>query len=143
MSKHESDFYGWTQDTVELLQHRRFAEIDLDALMEEVSDMGGSILRELDSRLSVLIAHLLKWRYQPTHRGKSWLFTLKEQRHQLARLIKKNPSIKPKLQEALEEMYPSGVRAAALAMNCEEEDFPIQCPWTLEQVLDDDFYPGA
>jgi hypothetical protein len=126
---------------VELLKQRRFAEVDLDALIEEVADMGGSVWSQLDSRLSVLLAHLLKWKYQPTHRGSSWVLTIEEQRYRLTKLIKKNPSLKPKLAETLEDAYPSAVRAAILETRLDKGTFPTKCPWTVAQVLDDDFLP--
>jgi hypothetical protein len=141
MSKHEYDFYGWTQDTVELLKQRRFAEVDLDALIEEIADMGGSVWSQLDSRLSVLLAHLLKWKYQSTHRGSSWLLTIEEQRYRLTKLIKKNPSLKPKLAETVKDAYPSAVRAAILETRLEKGVFPTECPWTVEQILDMDWLP--
>jgi hypothetical protein len=143
MSKHDQDFYGWTQDTVELLKQRRLAEVDVDALIEEVEDMGANVWNQLDSRMSVLLAHLLKWQYQPTHRGKSWQLTIRDQRYRIGRLLQKNPSLKPKLEETKEAMYPSAVLSAAKETDLEADQFPNECPWTVTQVLDDEFYPGA
>lgn len=142
MNKHVDDFYGWTQETAELLRQHRFSEVDLEALIDEVEDMGRSGLRELDSRLGKLLAHLLKWQYQPTHRGKSWLFTITDQRARIKKLMRKNPGLQSKIAEALADAYPDAVRLAAFETNSEQSDFPTDCPWSWEQIMDDKFYPG-
>lgn len=62
--KHDQDFYAWTQQQADLLKHGRSAELDIEHLSEELESMGASDKRELMSRLTVLLAHLLKWRAQ-------------------------------------------------------------------------------
>jgi hypothetical protein len=84
MSTYESDFYAWTQKTAELLKQCQFTELDLDALVEEIEDMGKSERRALESRLSVLLGHLLKWQYQPDGRSYSWQGTIDVQREAIA-----------------------------------------------------------
>ncbi|CAH9018630.1 DUF29 domain-containing protein [Candidatus Nitrosacidococcus sp. I8] len=144
MSTYESDFYGWTQETAQLLRQQRFNEIDLAALIEEVEDMGKSEWRELKNRFIVLIAHLLKWQYQPEHRSNSWKSTIKDQRLRISRLLRENPSLKPKINETIIEAYESGVLQASIETNLDAEIFPThfeQTNWTIEQILDDVFYP--
>lgn len=109
--------------------------------MRRLSDRGSSLWRALDSRLTVLLAHLLKWQYQPERQGKSWRLTIEEQRYQIDRLLRKNPSLKPALEETLSETYPSAVRSAAKETDLEVDEFPAKCPWLIEQVLDSEFYP--
>ncbi len=135
------DFYGWTQETIEKLRQRRWEEVNIDDLIEELEDMGRSALRELDSRLGKLLAHLLKWQYQPDRRGKSWLFTITDQRARIKKLMRKNPGLQPKLVETLADAYPDAVRLAAFETNFKQSDFPADCPWSWEQVLDSEFYP--
>jgi hypothetical protein len=141
MNKHADDFYGWTQETAELLKQGRFAEVDINALIEEVEDMGKSEWREFESRLSVLLTHLLKWQYQPTHRSKSWQITIEHQRDRVRRLIRKNPSLKPQIAEVTESAYSDALYEAAKQTNFERSDFPKDCPWSWEQIMDDEFYP--
>ena len=71
MTKYNTDFYGWTQEQAALLKSGRFSEIDVEHLIEEVETMGRSEKRALESRLTVLLVHLLKWQYQPARRGNS------------------------------------------------------------------------
>ena len=80
---HESDFYRWTHEQAALLRERRLDELDTEHLIEELWDMGASQERELESRLAVLLAHLLEWRFQLERRGKSWWATIKEQRFRI------------------------------------------------------------
>lgn len=78
----------------QLLREGRLAEIDCEYVAEELEDMGAAKERELESRLGVLMAHLLKWIFQPERRGNSWIATIKEQRQRVVRLLRKNPSLK-------------------------------------------------
>jgi hypothetical protein len=143
MSKHDNDFYGWTQETAELLKQGRFSEVDINALIEEVEDMGKSEWRELESRLSVLLIHLLKWTYQPDYISKSWQRTIRHQRDRVHRLVRKNPSLKPQFAEVLESAYKDAAFNAEQEANLKEGVLPNKCPWSIEQVLDDEFYPGV
>jgi hypothetical protein len=49
-------------------------------MAEEIEDVGKSEQRELENRMAILLAHLLKWQYQPARRGASWQKTIKVQR---------------------------------------------------------------
>jgi len=77
---YETDFYGWVQNQAGALRVGNFASLDLDNLIEEIEDMGKSRQRALESRLEILLMHLLKWQFQPEMKGPSWHFTIDEQR---------------------------------------------------------------
>lgn len=144
MNKHADDFYGWTQETAELLKQRKFTEIDLEALIEEVEDMGKSQQRALKSRLTSLLLHLLKWRYQPTHQGRSWQQTIRNQRRDILEELADNPSLKPQLPKIGDRAYIKAIGEAALETGFEEDIFPPtfeQTGWRWEQVLDMDWLP--
>jgi hypothetical protein len=79
-STHENDFYAWTQEQAHLLRTGQLHQIDLQNIAEEIEDMGRSERRQLESRLEILIMHLLKWQFQPNLRSRSWQLTIKEQR---------------------------------------------------------------
>lgn len=133
---HRQDFRAWTRQQADLIRSGRFAELDAVNLIDEIEDMGGSRERELESRLGVLLAHLLKWRYQPDRRGRSWRLTIAEQRRRIARLLKRNPSLKPLLAEALEDAYGDALLMAARETDLDESAFLPACPFSLEQVMD-------
>lgn len=138
---HETDFYGWTQQQVELLRKGKLSEVDVMNLIEEIEDMGGSEKRELESRLGVLFMHLLKWRYQPTHRGHSWRLTIAEQRSKIARRLRKSPSLKSSLEEIAADAYSDSRYGASRETALALDVFPDICPWTLAQALDGDYLP--
>ena len=104
--------------------------------------MAKSERRALESRLTVLLAHLLKWQFQPSGRSKSRQRTLIEQRKRIDRLLRDSPSLKPQLPELLADAYDSALRLAAEETGLDEGDFPAACPCTLDQILDAGFYPG-
>ncbi len=140
---HDSDFYSWTREQATLLRERRLDELDAEHLIEELMDMGASQERELESRLAVLIAHLLKWRFQPERQGKGWRATIKEQRYRIARLLSKNPGLQSQLMDAFEASWFSTVQKAVKETPLDEDDFPEACPFALHQVLASDFWPDA
>lgn len=138
---YKADFFGWTQQQAELLRAGKLSEVDVMNLAEEIEDMGGSEKRELESRLGVLFLHLLKWRYQPSHRGQSWKLTIAEQRNRIGRRLKKSPSLKPLLQELAEDAYSDARYGAARETGRDLDAFPLVCPWAVQDVLTDDFMP--
>jgi len=140
-SSYAEDFLAWSEHTVRLLRARRFEEVDLENLIEEIESMGKSQQRELDSRLRVLLRHLLKWKYQPERRSTSWALTLDNQRFELDRLLRQSPSLRPVLTHSLADVYPAAVRTAALETRLPRDTFPARCPFTARQILDPDFLP--
>lgn len=139
---HDTDFYAWTQQQTRLLKSGKLSEIDIEHLIEEIESMGASERRELINRLGVLLAHLLKWQYQPSYRGRSWQLTIKEQRRQLARLLKDNPSLQAKLTDFIPEAYEDALILAARETGLDESYFPGQCSYALKDILDLEFVPG-
>ena len=142
-SLYDQDLYTWAMQTARMVREKRFSEIDCASLAEELESMGKTELRALESRLVVLLAHLLEWEHQPSQRGKSWRRTLIEQRKRICRLLHDSPSLKPRLPEILADAYDSALRWAADETGMDESDFPQSCPYTVEQVMDAAFYPGA
>jgi len=140
-SLYDQDLYAWAMRSARLLRERRLEELEWDHLAEELEVMGNSELRALESRLTILLAHLLTWQCQPGRRSKSWQRTLIEQRKRIDRLLRDSPSLKPKLADALDDAYDSALRLTADETGIDETRFPAACPYTLEQALETDFYP--
>lgn len=138
---YHSDFYGWTQDQAALLRSSTLEQLDIENLLEEIEAMGRSEQRGLESSFKVLLHHLLKWKVQPARRGNSWVLSIKEQRKLTQRRLRANPSLKVKLPEIAAAAYEVSILSAARETGLEEAAFPTQCPWSLEQVLDNEFYP--
>ncbi|ATW30604.1 hypothetical protein BJP41_00785 [Candidatus Williamhamiltonella defendens] len=138
---YDDDFYGWSQEQANLLRTKRFNELDTENLLEEIEAMGRSERRELESRLEKLLSHLLKWQYQPSRRGKSWLLTIKEQRRKFVDCLNENPSLRNKKEERLIIVYQYARLSAEKETNLSESVFPDQCPWTFDQIMDNEFFP--
>ncbi len=138
---YEQDFYAWTQRTAELLRAGRFDEADIEHVAEEIEDMGRRDVRELNSRMQVLLAHLLKWQVQPDRRSPSWRATIITQRLELDGVLAQSPSLRPKLASGLADNYARAVKRAAAETGLASERFPATCPYGVEQVLDEDFLP--
>jgi hypothetical protein len=138
---YHQDFYGWTQEQAKLLREHRIEELDLENLLEEIESMGKSEKRELESRIELLLMHLLKWYYQPNFQGKSWELTIREQRAKCARHLMENPSLKGKLNEVFEYAYEDARMWAARETGLSLDTFPESCPWAFEQVIDPAFFP--
>lgn len=142
ISLYETDFYAWTQEQATLLRNEQWSQIDLQNLIEEIQSLGKQQRQELRNRLSVLIEHLLKWHYQSERRSRSWLATLRIQRLDIAELLEDNPSLKPYLEEALRKAYLKSVELAIGETDLPKRTFPVECPYSLVEIVDDDFYPG-
>ena len=140
---YDTDFYAWTQEQAALLRDQKAQALDYANLAEEVESLGKSQQHALESRLEKLVLHLLKWRYQPDKRvrGQSWQRTILEQRRRLDRLLRQNPSLRSTVSTVLAESYAYIRRRTHLETRLPLTTFPEQCPWTVDQVLDDDFWP--
>ncbi len=137
----DKDFYAWSLEQAALLRERRVAEADLDLIAEEIESMGKTEKRELVSRLTVLLLHLLKWRFQPKGRGKSPRLSIANARDETADLFADNPSLKSMLDEVTAQAYRYARRKAAIETDLSEERFPGQCPWTFAEAIDESFLP--
>ena len=141
MSHYELDFYGWTQEQAALLKTGRLGELDVINLIEEIESMGRSERRELQSRLTILLVHLLKWKFQPARRGRSWQLSIEEQRESCLDVLEENQSLISKLQDSLNRAYAHARITASRETGIEKKDFPQHCPWTYEQMIDGNYYP--
>jgi hypothetical protein len=138
---YEQDFYGWTMQQAELLRQRRYSEVDIANIAEELETLGRSERREMTNRLAVLLMHLLKWQYQPVLRSRSWRLTIKEQRQQLRILMDENPSLQAQYPQILQNAWDNALIKAAAETGLDETGFPQALPWPLQQILDQDFWP--
>jgi hypothetical protein len=139
---YRTDFYAWTQEQASLLRKHQWNELDLLNLIEEIESLGKQQRQELRNRLSVLIGHLLKWEYQSQRRSRSWLATIQVQRLDVSELLEENPSLKTYLEDALQKAYVKGVILAVKETELPSGTFPVECPYSLTEILDDRFYPG-
>lgn len=148
---YDSNYPAWAQQTIELLKTKRFADLDIEHLIIELSDIGKSEQRELMSRLRILLSHLLKWQYQyqqlsekwKEFDGKNWKNTIITQRIEIAIQMRRQPSLKSLLSSAITEVYSDAVELAIAETGLALSTFPTECPYTEMQILDKQFYPRS
>ncbi|WP_158807434.1 DUF29 domain-containing protein [Beijerinckia sp. L45] len=138
---YDQDFFLWTREQARLLREHRFAELDLANLIDEVESMGRSEKREIRSRLTVLLAHLLKWKYQPDARKPGWTSTIDEQRQSLLDVLEDNPSLHSLPAADFARAYTAARVRATKETGIAFALFPEHPPFTLEQALDPGFLP--
>jgi uncharacterized protein DUF29 len=139
------DYYAWACEQARALRERCFEALDFEHLSQEVEDLAKSERRQLQSRLMRVLAHLLKCQFQSGRRSPSWEGTLASQRTEIAALFHDSPSLERELPEIVEQAYSLALRVAGKEMRLKRDQwqslYPVQCPWSAEQILDEDFYP--
>ena len=142
-SSYESDVVVWAQEQARMLRARQFSLLDIEHIAEEIEDVGKSEKRELRNRMSLLLAHLLKWQYQPERRGNSWRRTIKEQRKAILDCLDETPSLKPDMQDPQwrERVWADAI--SAVLKEVELDNLPENCPWFISEILQFEFYPDA
>ena len=146
---YDEDIVLWSERQGELLRRRAAgqrvndAELDWPNIAEEIESMGRAEQDQLISRLAVLLAHLLKWRFQPDRRGNSWRLTILEQRRRALRNVSRSPRLRPRLDDVLAEAYGDAMLVAERETDLPGETFPPVCPWTFEDAMSAEFLGEA
>lgn len=139
---YDEDFHAWTIEQARLLRAGELAAIDVANLAEEIESRGRSDRRELTSRLVVLTLHLLKWRFQPSARSRSWSATIDEQRLQIGQVFAESPSLRPLAAGMLPPAYAIARARAIAETGLADDSFPADCPFALDEILSRSFLPG-
>lgn len=142
MHTYESDVVAWAREQASLLRAGCFDLLDIGHIAEEIEDVGKSEQRELANRMTLLVAHLLKWQYQPGRQTASWQRTITEQRKGIKKRLSKSPSLQPMLTDA---DWQAEIWADAVAQAASETglaDFPEDCQWSyVDEVLMEGWLP--
>ena len=136
-SLYDQDFHRWAMMTAEALRVGRLSEVTFPEVAEEIEDLGKSRRRALESCLTQLIMHLLKWDFQPHLRSRSWQGSIQKQRHRANKILMENPSLGPLLDSEgfLSEIYQMAIEDAVIETNLPEETFPSKIAYTTEFLL--------
>lgn len=138
---YETDIIAWSKEQARLLKAGRLSELDIEHIVEEIQDVGKSEQRELASRMAVLLAHLIKWHFQPERRSRSWQVTIRTQRNSIERRLHRTPSLANSLKDpdwwadAWDDALDAATRETGI------ENLPLMCPWQAVQVLDHGWMP--
>jgi Domain of unknown function DUF29 len=139
--RYEDDLFAWTQEQAALLRAHAADAIDWENLAEEIESMGGRDRRELESRLAVVLLHLLKWQAQHALRGPSWRKTLRTQRREIRKLLKQSPSLRREVPDLMRDAYADAVKDAIEETGPRPDVFRDTCPYASDDVLDEDHLP--
>jgi Domain of unknown function DUF29 len=140
-SLYERDFCLWVEEQARLLREGRLDQLDLANLVEEIEDLSIGEKKAVESNLVVVLKHLLKHRFQPGRRSRSWLSSIAEHRRRLRNDLKTSPSLRPYARERFEQCYQDSRRQALIETGLEPDTLPVAPPWSLEQTLDPEFLP--
>ncbi|MDX1948390.1 MAG: DUF29 domain-containing protein [Pirellulaceae bacterium] len=134
---YETDETAWLEVTAAMVRGGQFDQVDTETLAEYLSDMARRDRREVESRLIVLLAHLLKWVHQPERRSGSWRATVVEQRQELEGLLGRGV-LRNHAESVLTSAYRKAVERAAAETELASETFPAECPYQLNDLLSSD-----
>ena len=134
---YELDYAQWAEEMAQKLEEKRFSELDLDNLVEEVRDLSKRERDKLLSSIRLILHHLLKWDYQPQKRSRSWQITIERERNNIELYLEDSPSLKKYLSEEwVKKMYRIARLDAAKETGL---DFPQECPYTIKNIIDGDY----
>jgi len=140
---YDQDFYGWANQQARLLRAGKLSEADLEHIADEIESIGKAEKRILTNLLAGLLVHLLEWEYQPGCRNSSWNRIIRIKRRDLTMHMKDSPSLQSVIPKAMENAYGNALIEAADETGFPEGAFPSSCPWTFDQVMSAEFWPGA
>jgi hypothetical protein len=136
---YEHDETAWLETMAELIRLGRLDEIDYPNLAEYLADMARRDRRKVESRLTVLIVHVLKWTHRPDRRSGSWKATVIEQRQELEGLVSRDV-LRNHAEALLADAYYKAVERTPAETGLPAETFPAGCPYTLDQLLSADLF---
>ena len=140
--RYQDDYHAWVTEQIALLQAGRFGDLDIPNLVDELKALASSKKHEIDSRLMVLLQHLLKWEFQPEQRTNSWRAGILEQRLRIGGLIAESPSLRRYPAGRMAKEYRIARLKAAGDTGLALSRFPAVCPYSTAEVLDEQFWPG-
>jgi hypothetical protein len=141
---YEQDYYLWLQTTIEQLRSGQFSVLDLENLIEELASMGRSDRRALENLLTRLLEHLLKlayWQSEREYNQRGWKGEIRTFRIQLQKLLKESPSLKPYIADVFDECYQNARSVIIDVTGLPSDTFPQSMSASLEQVLDQNWFP--
>lgn len=136
---YKRDLHAWSLEQARLLRAGKLDQIDAENIAEEILDVGSNEFDKLESALRVLLMHMLKWDHQPERRSRSWANSIAEGRYRAQRQLRKNPSLKSHLDEALSEAFWSARLGASGEADLDLTVLPETCPYDWDTMLNRPF----
>jgi Domain of unknown function DUF29 len=141
---YEADFPLWAERQAALLRAKRFDELDLENLIEEVEDLSRRERESVENHVETIVEHLLTVALSPAERPRrGWLVTIDKQRVKLAREL--TTTLRNHLEVELPDLYTGLRRPVGRQLEkdgVQSDSLPPACPYTLDQILDPDWFPA-
>ncbi len=131
-----TDFAEWASQTAALLRQRRFDEIDIENVADELRSLGESEFKGARSQLRRMLTHLIKQKIQPERDGTSWRASIVNAQQKMLDAIDSSPSLRRRLSGRLGQIYAEAVQNARYETGLDAQEIPAECPFTLAQLLD-------
>jgi hypothetical protein len=131
---YEADETAWLDAMAEFIGQGRLTELDYPHLQEFLADMARRDRKEVKSRLTLLLAHLLKWENQPRKRTASWRGTIVIQRQELRDDASKGV-LRNHAEAVLGRCYQDAIEQAAAETGLPAATFPATCPYTFNELI--------
>jgi hypothetical protein len=142
-ANYDTDLYAWTQAQAAALRAKDWPALDIDHLAAEIASLGREQVQAVESHLTLLLTHLLKWTAQPQARTRNWRTTIRVTRQQIAKRLRRSPNLRAELPQLLADAYRDARTRAMDQTGRPLATFPEACRWKPAQVLDEDFWPEA
>lgn len=132
---YDSDFSAWVAQQVKFLRERRFDELDLAHVIDELEGVANQEKRSLRDGLVLLMKHRLKQEYLPQGSLDNWCSEVSVQQAIMRSILKDNPGLQPVAEKEFPALYQEARFHAAGESGTDEVAFPAAPPWTLGDVL--------
>lgn len=134
-TRYEDDPHAWAMEQAALIRLRRFQDLDIEHLADEVQDVARRERQELVSRLALVFQHVLKWDRQPERRSASWARTIREQRSEVDELLDEAPSLRPHVPAMSGKAFRRGRSAALDETGLPDSAIPDTNPYSWDEVM--------
>lgn len=136
-SNYRKDLYKWSMDQINYLKLKDYNKLDVENIIEEIKSLGSKEKHSLYSNLINLLMHLLKKRFQPAKKSKSWDKSIFNSKVEIEWYLNDSPSLKNYMKEIFDDTYQKARKKAALETSLDIDVFPKDCPWTIKEILKD------
>src|SRR5207302_967321 len=136
---YDRDFYTWLMEQARHVREGRWDALDRENLAEEIESLGREQFNKLESALRVLMLHMLKRDRQSAKRSRSWALSIKSHRLEVEDVLSDNPSLKPRIAEAIARGYRRARVEAAKEPGLDEDVFPATCPYDWNEIIGREF----
>jgi hypothetical protein len=128
------DLHAWAKEQARLVREGQWGEVDRENVAEEIESLGRTEFDKLESALRIILLHMLKWDHQPSLRSRSWSLSIDAQRVQVEYVLGDNPSLKPRIGEAIARAYRRARIEAANETGFDKAAFPLACPYGFDEI---------